>query len=226
MLYEPQDMEEMMTIDTANLLKNPSCRQEKRPSCLKMSGEKDGLTEKKFIEVVQRLSRISSEGVIHQVQDSHYEPVQPDQYIRFRVAKALEFYKARIPKCNQVKNVSQVLLVLGSIGSGVLAIAYLPILATILSILTAAITAYLEFSGTNSKINRYSFTVHALQELIMWWTTLSQIDRNVVANIDRLVLTCEELLQREQQAWRSTSQTVRLLQKTSQEYKSNDGTLV
>jgi hypothetical protein len=47
----------------------------------------------------------------------------------------------------------------------------------------------------------------------MWWNTLSTIDRSVTSNIDRLVLTCEELLQREQQAWRSTSQTMKLLQK-------------
>ena len=46
----------------------------------------------------------------------------------------------------------------------------------------------------------------------------------MVANIDRLVLTCEELLQREQQAWRSTSQTVRMLQKASQQESSSNTT--
>ena len=107
------------------------------------------------------------------------------------------------------------LLVIGSLGSAGLAISFQTAWAGGLSIVTACITAYLEFSGTNSKISRYSFTVHALQELIYWWQTLPQIDRSVVANIDRLVLTCEELLQREQQAWRSTFQTVRMLQKQS-----------
>ena len=97
-----------------------------------------------------------------------YEPVQPDQNIRYPVLKVLQFYKARIPKYNQMRNWSQTLLVLGSIASGVLAIAYLQVLASAISIASAAITAWIEFNGTNNKIQRYSFTVHALQELIVW----------------------------------------------------------
>ena len=45
--------------------------------------------------------------------------------------------------------------------------------------------------------------------------TLPQIDRSVVYNIDHLVLTCEELLQKEQHAWRSTSQAARMMKKAS-----------
>ena len=77
------------------------------------------------------------------------------------------------------------------------------------------VVAYTEFKGTNSKLSRYSSTVHSLQELLMWWETLPQIDRSVVANVDYLVLTCEELLLKEQQAWRSSSQAAKMLQKTT-----------
>lgn len=73
--------------------------------------------------------------------------------------------------------------------------------------------AYTEFKGNNSKLSRYSSTVHSLQELLMWWETLPQIDRSVVANVDYLVQTCEDMLLKEQQAWRSTSQAVKMLQK-------------
>ena len=45
----------------------------------------------------------------------------------------------------------------------------------------------------------------------------------VTRKMSRLVITCEELLQREQQAWRSTSQSVKLLQKYSREASSNGG---
>ena len=87
--------------------------------------------------------------------------------------------------------------------------------AGVISIVSSAITGYMEFQGTNGKINRYSFTVHSLQILIFWWQTLPTIDKSVVANIDRLVLTCEDLIQREQQSWRSTSQAVKMLKKDS-----------
>ena len=57
----------------------------------------------------------------------------------------------------------------------------------------------------------------SLYTLGFYRQTLPQIDRSVVNNIDRLVLSCEELLQREQQAWRATSQTVKMLKKQSEE---------
>jgi hypothetical protein len=159
----------------------------------------------------------------HEVIDSHYEPLQPDAYIRHRIETALSFYKSRIPQCNRVRHICQLLLVSGTLCSSILAFANAAHWAAVVAIFIASVTAFLEFSGTNGKISRYSFTVHALQELIVWWYTLPPIDRSVVANIDRPVLTCEELLQREQLAWRSTSQTVRMLAKQAE--KVDNGVL-
>ena len=71
----------------------------------------------------------------------------------------------------------------------------------------------MEYQGVSSKIERYSTTVHSLEELIHWWNTLPVIERSAVSNIDQLVVGAEELLQREQQAWRSTSTAIKLLKK-------------
>lgn len=182
----------------------------------KATNRRDDTTEEMYglIDIISRLKRDDNELDNNNV-DSHYEPLQPDAYIKFRVYPVLTFYKNRIPRSNNIRNITQFLLVLGSIGAAILGIINLAQWASGIAILTASITAYLEFSGTNSKMSRYSFTVHALQDLIYWWQTLPTIDRSVVANIDRLVLTCEELLNKEQQAWRSTSQTIRMLQKQS-----------
>jgi hypothetical protein len=57
----------------------------------------------------------------HELIDSHYEPLQPDAYIRHRVFKALTFYKSRIPHYNSARNITQLFLVLGSVASVVLA---------------------------------------------------------------------------------------------------------
>lgn len=138
-------------------------------------------------------------------------------FCRYRIVTALEFYKAKIPQCSRIRNLAQSLIVLGSIGSAILAIVNLATWSAVVSVTTASITAYLEFLGTNSKISRYSSTVHSLQELVYWWQTLPQIDRSVISNIDHLVLTCEELLQREQQAWRSSSQASKMMSKQSGE---------
>ena len=179
----------------------------------------------RLTEVVRRLSQMDmdGEGTEHNLADSHYEPVQPDRYIEFRVQKSLEFYKSRIPKENRTRNICQLLLVLGSTASVILPIFYLQVLAAVVSVFTASIVAFLEFSGNNSKLQRYSATVHSLQALVVWWKALPQIDRSVVANIDRLVVSCEDLLHSEHQAWKSTSQTLRMLQKASSDVSNNIG---
>jgi hypothetical protein len=180
-----------------------------------LSGEGGELKrEVRLDELVARLNQPESDAESNDT-DSHYAPVHPDAYIRFRVSGALSFYKQRIPVCTRARNLSQILLILGSIASGVLAYLYLAAWASGVSIITSAITAYIQFQGTAGKMDRYSVTVHSLQELVCWWQTLPQIEKSVVSNIDRLVMACEDILQREQQAWRSTSQVVRLLQESS-----------
>jgi hypothetical protein len=143
--------------------------------------------------------------------DSHYEPLQPDTYIRYRVMTALAFYRSRIPKYSRDRNIAQMFLVTGAISTGLLAFFSLSIWAILVSIVTSTITAFLEFLGTNKKIIRYSSTVDALHNLIIWWETLPRIDQSMVSNIDKLVTSCEDLIQREQEAWKSTSQSVNLL---------------
>ena len=112
---------------------------------------------------------------------------------------------------NRTRNASQVLLILASVAMGAMAFADMSVWSGIVSACALSVTAYIEFQGTASKLSRYSGTVHAMTELVQWWHTLPQIDRSVVANIDRLVMTAESLLNMEHQAWRSTSQAVKLL---------------
>jgi hypothetical protein len=184
-----------------------------------LSGEEKELNrEVRLDELISRLiqpARDSEAESNSNSKDSHYAPVQPDTYIRFRVGNALKFYKQRIPLCTRARNLAQILLILGSIASGVLAFLNLAAWASGVSIVTSVITAYIQFQGTAGKLDRYSVTVHSLQELVCWWQTLPQIEKSVVSNIDRLVIACEDILQREKQAWRSTSQVVRLLQESS-----------
>ena len=152
--------------------------------------------------------------------DSYYEPVQPDAYIKFRIVKALNFYKSRIPGYNRSRNISQFFLVSGSIASAAVAFARVSEWAAVVSATTLAISAYLEFSGTNSKLSRYSSTVHGLQELVVWWNTLPQIERSVLTNIDKLIVSGEDILQGEQRSWKSTSQASKMIDKAVDSTKS------
>lgn len=142
-------------------------------------------------------------------QDTHHEPLSPDMYIRYRMDHMIQFYKRRIPSYNHVKMISNVLTILKTIAVGALTYYGMTSWTAVVSIFTAAITAYMEFNGMCDKISRYSFTVHSLKELKVWWETLTPTEQSVLSNIDLLILSAEDLIQREQTAWRSSSQAAK-----------------
>ena len=123
----------------------------------------------RLCDVLSTFRKQDEETVHHLSADSHYQPVQPDNFIRFRIMPVLKYYKKKIPEYSKWRAITHTLLVLGSIASAILAIAELAVWAAIISVSTVSITAYQEFSGANKKMSRYSYTVHELQELIFWW---------------------------------------------------------
>jgi hypothetical protein len=137
--------------------------------------------------------------------DSHYQPVLPNDYIRFRIERALKFYKKRIPVCNRTRHICQILTTIASLASVLLAFLALLQWTVITAIATTGVVAWLEFQGTNNKINRYSAVVDALQNHIIWWKTRQPIEKSSTENIDHLVITCEAILRDELNAWRSSS---------------------
>lgn len=202
---EAEDSGNVVAIDIINV---GSLFNVKRRASVVVDSGGDGL--ERLEDVIYKIRMGHAEGGGEDDTDKHYQPVQPDFYIRHRVHKTLCFYKSRIPICNHTRNFAQLLMVLGSLLAGAISYFGYARYAAIISITSSAITAYLEFNGTNTKITRYSATVNGLQELILWWDTLPSIDKSAVQNIDRLVMSCEEILQREQQAWRSTNSALRI----------------
>jgi hypothetical protein len=152
-----------------------------------------------------------------EARDYHYEPLQPDSYIRFRIIKAMNFYKKRIPVSYRIRVLAQFFLLLGAIATGALAFFGEAAWASAATIISSSISGFLEFDGTVNKINRYSTTIQALHQTILWWQTLPQIEKSVTSNIDTLIITCEDILQREQQAWKSTTQAVKMLAKATKD---------
>jgi hypothetical protein len=144
-------------------------------------------------------------------------PAQPDEYCQHRIQTAINFFKDRIPLRYRIRSLCQSIIVGGSLAGVLLATWGLMVWAAIISITTGAVTAWLEFTGTNNKINRYSTTVAGLQNVLIWWNTRPAIEKSSTANIDRLVNSVESLLRDEQMNWRSTSQAEKLLAKQSKE---------
>ena len=162
----------------------------------------DTIRANQFLELVNNFATGGSMG---HPNDRHHEPLQPSVYLRFRVDAAIAFYRQKIPKYNYIRSVSQTIVILGSIGSGIVAFFNVSTWSVLISSIAAAVAAFMQFHGTNKKINRYSATVHALTDMKCWWDSLPSIDRSVVSNIDSLILSCENIIRKECESWKSTT---------------------
>ena len=133
--------------------------------------------------------------------DDHYSPTQPDEYIRLRILKSLRFYRKRLPTYAKKKEFSQWTIMLGTATGALIAfIGFAPQVAIISSV-TAAIASWMEFTTTAAKIARYNGIIVALTNLLLWWDSLSLVDKASPLNIDTLVLKTEETLSAERAAW-------------------------
>jgi len=133
--------------------------------------------------------------------DDHYSPTKPDEYIRLRILKALRFYRKRLPTYAKKKEFSQWTIMLGTATGALIAfIGFAPQVAIISSV-TAAIASWMEFTTTAAKIARYNGIIVALTNLLLWWDSLSLVDKASPLNIDTLVLKTEETLSAERAAW-------------------------
>ena len=126
--------------------------------------------------------------------DDHYSPTKPDEYIRLRILKALRFYRERLPSYAAKRDVSQWTIMVGTATGALIAfIGFAPQVAIISSV-TAAIASWMEFTTTAAKIARYNGIIVALTNLLLWWDSLSLVDKATPVNVDMLVLKAKELL--------------------------------
>jgi len=140
--------------------------------------------------------------------NTHHSPLPPDLYVKYRIEPALLFYEGRIPSYSKVRSNGQAILIIGSVCGVVLVTFDRTVWAAAVSIITGSVTAWLEFNGVSSKVNRYSSAAHGLTTLALWWRTLDSIDKSLVGNVDKLVSEGEGIIKGESEAWASaTSRT-------------------
>lgn len=74
------------------------------------------------------------------------------------------------------------------------------------------------YPGPASKILQYSAVVDGLSALIGWWNSLDPIERSNIELIEKLVSTCESIIEREHDSWASmAAQSGKLLKKAAAE---------
>jgi hypothetical protein len=169
----------------------------------------------------------SNRGPYLNVVDDHQSPLRPSEYLDLRLQPQLAFYQRRLPIYYRVRSICEVILVVGGLGGAILGFLQLETWSPVIAAATVAVSSWIEFSGVNKKLARFSDTVQQTDTICRWWQSLSDVDRANLVNIDQLVQECEALFQVERQAWLSTSMTNKLMTKQtkggSANHGSNDG---
>ncbi len=48
--------------------------------------------------------------------------------------------------------------------------------AAVVTAITTVVTAWLEFSSTQKKLERYSDTIHQIAAIVLWWESLTDVN--------------------------------------------------
>eukprot|EP01052_Picozoa_sp_SAG31_P062157 SAG31_NODE_21166_length_556_cov_1.006565_1_plen_127_part_10 len=122
-------------------------------------------------------------------QDDHHCPLNPQRYIVLRVEPMIRFYQARLPRYYILSSVCQVLLLLGALSGTFMTFLGVDNWAALVTAITAAITAWSGFHGTERKLSRYTNTVDQVRSVLLRWRHLSYIEKASPANVQFLVLS-------------------------------------
>jgi len=165
-----------------------------------------------------------------QMEDDHHSPINANEYLDLRVRPVVKFYQKRLPRYYFSRTTIQYALLFGTFSSTILAFLEISSWSVIPSATATALSAWKEFSGTDKKLSRYAGTISKLNRLIIWWEQLSDVEKASSTNLQGLILSCEEVLERERESWLSTSMATKMLTEaaggdekgTSKEKKSNN----
>jgi hypothetical protein len=145
--------------------------------------------------------------------DNHHSPMNPDQYISGRLIPMLDYYPSRVPTKHRESKATVMLLLAATSTVTVLsymsgrrgATADLGAVAGVVAGCAAALTAWQAESGADRKINRYTTAILSIKNHMLWWFSLTSVDKSSLTNINRLVSVGEEIKMGEVNSWADAS---------------------
>ncbi|KAK3237705.1 hypothetical protein CYMTET_52242 [Cymbomonas tetramitiformis] len=123
--------------------------------------------------------------------DDHQSPLKPSEYVRFRILSQCRFYQLRLPTYHRNRSISQTVIVALALTGSLFSILSILVWTAVVMAFVSALTAWVEFNGVSSKMLRYSSAVHQLSQLLLWWESLTDVDKAHRRNVDHLVGTSE-----------------------------------
>ena len=155
------------------------------------------------------------------VTDNHHSPLGPSEYIELRLVPTMQFYQSRITPYYTSKTTFSILLMLSTILSAAFSSINLTVWISVVSVVASSITSWQEFSGTSKKLVRYAGAITKLQDLNLWWNSLTATEKASSAHVDSLILQTEAVIMSDRKAWLATSLANKSLQKAKENAQSS-----
>jgi len=138
-------------------------------------------------------------------EDDHHSPVEPQDYLKYRVYILLQVFRHRNPKYGRWHTGLETLLILGQMVGVILGVFGKGSWTGIVASVSATITAWSAARNFKKKRERTASAVETLDSLLLWWRVLQFFDRSNVENVNQLVNMCEAVFERQRDAWVATS---------------------
>jgi len=137
--------------------------------------------------------------------DDHYSPVQPHRYIELRILPSIAFYEQRTPWVSCQRNSIKILLLSCALAATLLARYKLAIWVLGITSGSAALTSWQEYTDVSRKVERYTHAAFELQNVLLWWKSLSEVEKASKSTIAQLIHSAEGIISEERLAWVSTA---------------------
>ena len=133
--------------------------------------------------------------------DNHHAPLKPEAYIRLRLFNMLNFYRTRLPGYAKFHDRGQFLVLAASVVSAIIAYLNYAREVAIVSAISAGVAGYLEWSSVGRKVGRYNGSIVEIENLILWWDSMSTVEKGNPHSVNNLVAHGESIINGERGSW-------------------------
>lgn len=145
-----------------------------------------------------------------QRKDQHFSPVQPNDYVKFRLEKQLSFYEGRLPMYSGCLLFSKFFVVILTSCSAILAYLGHATWVAVAMAVSAAAVSWIAYASYDPKLRRYNSAIVKVKNLISKWTARSEIDKSCTSAVAALVSRGEQIIMCEVESWFSTMERKRI----------------
>jgi hypothetical protein len=158
----------------------------------------------------------------HFLRDNHASPLKPPQYVELRIETLLDFYRSRVPTYSNILTAATFVIIIGTVSCTTLAYTGYGVYVGIITAFLAGTTSLMEFHATDKKLQRYNATITSLQDTLLWWKSMTDVERASRKNADQLVDMVENAVQSERSSWMATMQ-INIDEQSKQQEKRSKG---